>query len=130
MTFEESLEFEINTITELNAKVYPLNAPKGTKAPFFVYISSEGTYDKTLDGYLKTKWVPCELNVVHSKYNLMKALSKKVMDKVLTFQGRAIGTNGPHIQELSFGDESPDLYENEIDMYRKVINVKFYFKED
>lgn len=120
---------ELETITELKNKVFPLNAPEGTDAPYLVYISSEGQYDKSLDGFLDTKELGCELNILNVGYKNLKNLSKKVMDKLKSFEGRNIGTDGMYIQELTFDDDSPELYEDQVQFYRKIINFKISFRE-
>lgn len=129
MTFEEALRTELINITTLNNKVYPLNAPEGTVAPYIVYKSSEGLNDKSLNGFLESKEVSCELDVIHNSYANMKTLAKLIMDKLKSFEERTIGTAGPHIEELTFDDDCPELYESEINQYRKTINFKVSFKE-
>lgn len=129
MTFEEALRVELIKITELNNKVFPLNAKEGTEAPYLVYVSSEGQYDKSLGGFHNTKEVSVELNILHSKYSSMKALSKKVMDKLKTFEKRHLGETGPFIQELVFENDGVELYEAQVDLYRKKIDIRVYFEE-
>jgi Ribonuclease G/E len=60
----------------------------------------------------------------------MKALAKQVINKLKTFELRVIGINGPYIQELTFDDNSPELYESEIFLYRKIISFTVSFKEE
>ncbi|RSD21075.1 DUF3168 domain-containing protein [Mesobacillus subterraneus] len=126
MDFEEALTAELTMIEGLANKVFPLNAKEGTLPPYIVYLSSEGLQDKTFDGYLLFKEVECEINILHSTYREMKDLTKVVLGKILSFQGRTIGEGGPRIQNLSY--EKPfELYEKEIKQYRSVIDVKFKF---
>lgn len=127
MTFEESLANELEVI--LN-NIYPLNAPEGTKAPYVIYTSSEGKNVKCLNGFLNNKEVSCELDLIHNTYSDMKTLAKQVITKVKTFENRVIGTNGPFISELTFDDDSPELYEDQIKKYRKIISFKVNFKEE
>lgn len=133
MTFEEALVTEFETITELNGKVFPLNAQDAegnpVEAPYLIYVSSEGQYDKCLDGFLNMKEVSCELNILHKTYKNMKLLSRQVVAKLKSFEGRIIGVDGPMIQELVFENDSPELYEEQPELYRKVINFRVYFKE-
>lgn len=127
MSFEVALRQELLPIID---KIYPLTAPEGTLAPYLIYTSSEGIYDKALQGFLSTKEVSCELDILNTSYSSMKALSKLIMDKLKSFEGRVIGTSGPYIQELTFDDDSPELYESEVNLYRKIINIKVNFKEE
>ncbi|KQL54511.1 hypothetical protein AN964_14065 [Heyndrickxia shackletonii] len=126
MDFEEALRAELVTIDGLSNKVFPLNATEGTKPPYIIYVSSEGIQDKTLDGYQSNKEAPCEINIVHNSYENLKSMTKQVLDKIVSFEGRVIGKDGPFIQELSY-DKPIELYENEISAYRSVINFTVNF---
>jgi hypothetical protein len=120
--FEEALSFELETIDSLSNSVFFLNADEGTKAPYIVCVSSEGLEDKCLEGYLKSKKIDCEINILHSSYRSMKDLTKLVKAKLLSFQGRAIGNGGPFIQNVTY--EIPvEIYEKEVELYRSVIDL-------
>ncbi|MCP8969723.1 DUF3168 domain-containing protein [Ectobacillus ponti] len=127
MLFEEALRAELSALDGLNNKVFPLNATEGTAPPFVVYVSNNGVQDKTLSGYLSTREVECEINIIHGTYSSMKALSQQVLEKILSFQGRIIGgQNGILIRNVTY--HSPvELYESEILCYRSVLEVKFRF---
>lgn len=129
MTFEEALGKELEGIEGLSEKVFPLNAKEGTKAPYLIYVSSEGLYNKDLEGYQDTKEVSCEVNTLNTRYDNMKALGKAVFNKLKSFEGREIGIDGPYIQEVIFDDNCPEVYEEQVKLYRKIINVRFYYKE-
>lgn len=121
MNFEEALRVELGTINGLANKVFPLYAPEGEKAPFVVYVPSEGVQGKSLQGYLSSKEVECEVNILQDSYSSLKALVKPVLEKLITFQGRVIGGEyGPFIQDLTY--EPPvEVYEKEVSLYRCVI---------
>lgn len=113
MTFEEALRAELSTITGLNKKVLPLHAKEGMKAPYIVYVSSEGLQDKTLNGYRQSKEIDCEINILHNTYSDMKALTKLVLEKVLSFQNRYINNYGELVKDVHY--EKPiEIYENEV----------------
>jgi hypothetical protein len=126
MNFEEALRAELGTLTELSNKVFPLNADEGTKAPYVVYISSEGVQVKTLQGYMGNKEVDCEINILHDSYANMKALTKEVLAKIISFQGRSIGDlfskDGPFIQNVTYS-KPVEIYEKEVSLYRSVIDI-------
>lgn len=127
MTLEDALRAELITIDNLYEKVFPLNAPKGVKTPYLFYVSSEGRNSKDLNGFLDDITVSVEFNIVHDNYDDMKTLARAVTNKLKTFEGRQIGGTGPHIQEIVFEDDSPEIYEAQADKYRKVISAKLYF---
>lgn len=132
MYFEEALRAELNAIDDLTDKVFPLNATEGTKAPYLIYVSSEGVQDKSLQGYLSNKEVDCEINILHESYAGMKDLTKSVLSKILTFQGRSIGgigtlqKGGIFIQNVTY-EKPVEIYEQEVDLYRSVTEFKFRF---
>lgn len=127
MTLEEALRIELMTIEGLNNKVHFLGGTEGIVAPYLIIISSEGKYDKSLDGFLNSKSVPVEFNIINDKYSNMKSLSKLVMDKLKSFEGRKIATTGPYIQQLEFQGSGTEIYEKTVNLYRKVISTTIYF---
>ncbi|SDM17419.1 DUF3168 domain-containing protein [Bacillus sp. OK048] len=126
MDFEEALRAELGTIAGLTNKVFPLNATEGTKAPYIIYVSSEGVQDKSLLGYLSSKEVDCEINIVQASYGSMKSLTKLVISQIISFIGRNIGENGPFIQNVTY-HKPVELYEQEVNLYRCVIDCNFKF---
>jgi acetylglutamate synthase len=113
MNFEEALESELTSIAGLEDTVYPMSAPEGIKPPFVIYVSSDGLQDKTLDGYLNSKEIECEIHVVHTSYSKMKALTKEVLSKLQTFYGRSIGTDGPFVKSFDY-DKPTEGHEKEL----------------
>ena len=131
MDFEPALVQELKTITALGGRIYPLFAPEATKhngVPYLVYASSEGVRDKTLGGYLKSKEVRGELNIVAARYGDMKAITKQVIDLLVSMEQRQIGTDGPFIQELIY-QQPVEMYEPQPDLHRCVIEFSSYFDE-
>ena len=130
MTFEEALRTELITIEELNEKVFPLTAPEGTEAPYLIYVSSRGRYDKSLEGFQKSKSVSVEINVIHDRASKMRALARQVKALVMSMEKRRIANEGPYIEEIVFENEGTELYEHEVDLYRCVFDLTFYFEEE
>ena len=130
MDFESALEAEMSSVAELGGRIYPLHeATKKNGVPYLIYASSEGLLDKSLDGFLKSKEVRGELNVVAARYGDMKAITKKVIALLIAFEGRQIGTNGPFIEELTY--QMPiELYEEQPALHRCMIEFQVYFGEE
>jgi hypothetical protein len=103
MNFEEALYIELNAITALNGNIFPLNADTDTKPPYLVYVSSEGEQERTLDGYVISKEVKCELHILNDTYFGLKDLTKQVISLIDTFQRRTIGgAGGVYIQSATY----------------------------
>ena len=130
MTFEAALRTELMTITSLNNKVFPMRAPEGTEAPYLIYLTSPGEYDKSFDGWHKSKSVAAELNILHNSTTKLRALTREVMALVMTFEGKALGGTGPVVDEIVFEGDSVEMYEPQADLYRKVINMRIYYEEE
>lgn len=130
MTFEAALRSELVTISGLSNKVFPIRAPEGTEAPYLIYTTTLGDYDKSLEGWHKSKGVTVELNVIHDRAAAVRALSREVQALVMGFEGRQLASTGPLVDEIIFEGEGVELYEAQVDLYRKVISFKTCFKEE
>lgn len=129
MNFEAALSAELESVTGLSRKVYGLTGVEvvtAPAAPYLIFVSSEGLQEKAFEGYLALKEVDFELNILHSTYSNMKALTAAVLAKVISFQSRVIGTNGPFIQDITY-EKPVELYESEVKMYRSNIMAKAIF---
>lgn len=131
MRFEPALVQELKSITALGGRVYPLFAPEAVKkngVPYLIYASSEGLRDKSLDGYMRSREVRGELNIITERYSDLKAITKKVVALLIGFEGRQIGSDGPYIEEVTY--QMPvEIYEAQPDLHRCVIEFQVYFGE-
>jgi hypothetical protein len=123
MNFEEALRDELSQINGLTNKVFPLQAPEETKAPYAIYVSSDSVLDKSFEGYSDSGVISCEINILQNSYSGLKRLSKDVIGKIVSFQGRELGTSGPFIKDITY-QTSPEIYEKEVALYRSVIDIK------
>ncbi|WNF31638.1 hypothetical protein RI196_09975 [Aeribacillus composti] len=126
---EKALRYELNQIPEITNKIYPTNAPEGKESPYLVYILSRYEQTKTLTEIKNNIESSYLLNVLASSYAQMKELTKKVKEKVLTFYQRNIGTEGIFIADLTVNNIS-ETYESELGMYRGIVDITFWYKEE
>lgn len=126
MDFEQALRAELITLTNLSNKVYPLFAPEGTIPPFVVYQKIRTDYVKTMDGTqtIRDGWY--EFDLLATTYSDLQTKYVALVDKLKSFVGRSIGTDGPFIQNVTV-ENVVELYENQIDWHRMNVEVKFYF---
>lgn len=125
MYFEESLRIELMAIEGLENKVYPLTASEGTNPPYVVYTSSEGVFEKTLDGgYITgTKEIECEIHILTGSYSNLKTLSREVITKITSFQGRVIGgLDGVRIVDVEY-DNPHEEYIEDLQEYLCVLTL-------
>lgn len=125
---EKALRNELNKIPEITNKVYPMNAPKGKKTPYLVYISYSKPM-KDLDGTKSDINSDILLNVFSESYSEMKNLTKKVKKLIETFPYRNIGEHGPYIDDLTI-ERTTETYESELELYRGIIPFNICYKEE
>ena len=111
---ESDIVAAIETVDGLIGKVYPLNAPENGVLPYVVYVSSGSTEDDSLAGWIGSYDTDMEINVLHRSYKAMKLLSKSVVQALKRLSAGAV-----YIEE-----NQPELYEPELEAYRKIINLK------
>jgi len=130
VTFEEALTAELKTIVALNGRVFPLEAPEepfDLTSPYLIFGSSEGIRTKDLStGYQAGKSVQGELNVMAPRYADMKSIMNSVIDKIISFQSREIGVDGPFVQEVTYR-EPVEMFEDKPKLYRSVVEFEVYF---
>lgn len=131
--FEAALRQEIvDAVPALGGRVYPLFAPEAVKkngVPYLIYGSSEGLRDKSLDGYMESKEVRGELNVIADRYADMKAITRQVVALLIGFEGRRIGADGPFIEAVEY--QMPvEMYESQPDLHRCVVEFSVFHKEE
>lgn len=126
INFEQALTEELKTITN---RVYPYKAPEKVENPYIIYTSSEGLRDKSItEGYLNSKRVSAEINVIASKYSIFKETIKQTIDLLVNMEKRIIGTNGVFIDELVY-EQPVELYEANANVYRCAIEIRAYMRE-
>jgi hypothetical protein len=123
MDFEQALVYELNQITGLKDKVFPLGAKEGTEPPFVIYISSDGEGTYTLNGLIDDTQIECELHIIGKNYEEMKQFGLAVMEKVQAFFGRRIGIDGPLIK--SFDYSAPlEMHIEELNFERMAFDIQ------
>lgn len=127
MDFEQALRAELVTITNLQNKVFPLNAPEGTSTPFLIYQKTNTAIIKTMDGTSYTRNALYEIDLIARTYSDLQTLMVAVKNKLISFQGRTIGTNGSYIQNVTI-ENIVELYEPQPLYYRLNLEARFYFE--
>jgi hypothetical protein len=121
MNFEEALKNELNSISNLTNKVFPLTAIEGVKTPYLVYISNEGVPEKCLSGYFGPKEVNGELHILNDSYSGLKDITKQVISTIESFQNRIIGgAGGVFIQDVSY-EKPTEQYIDQLFQYLSII---------
>ncbi|MCJ8008118.1 hypothetical protein ACFFF5_17805 [Lederbergia wuyishanensis] len=125
---EKALRYEINKIPELKNRIYPTNAPEGERAPFLVYQKSRFQQTKTFEGIQNHTEAGYLLNILCSSYSQLQDLSIKLRKQLDTLPLRNIGNEGIYIQDMTVNNQA-ETYENELQLYRGIFDVTFYYEE-
>lgn len=121
--FDVSLKEELQTISGLSNRVFPVNAPENFPAPYIVYLTAEQHY-KTLDGFIPSGRINAEINLICKTPSELKTLSRGVIIRLQSFLMRSIGVSEPvYIQDVEFVTEPSEIYEQEIKAYRSVFEI-------
>jgi hypothetical protein len=112
MSFEKALVEEIEKVIP---NVFPLVAPEGTPTPYCVYVSSYGEREYTLSGYIASREIEVEIHVVGKTYAEMKPYMNGIIDKLITFEGKKMGTAQLSVQSVQYDKphemSDPETYE-------------------
>ncbi len=125
MDFEQALCEELSIITGIT--VWPLNPPEGQSAPYMTYETGDRAEIKTHDGFGDSGPLECTVDIYAITYPEIKTFSASVEGKIKTFMHRSIGTGGPYIQNVTFEDLFPEMYEPNVDLYRKSITFTVFY---
>jgi hypothetical protein len=123
MNFEESLVYELSSIEGLSKKIFPLSAVAGVETPFLVYVSSEGEEDRTLNGFIGSKQITCEIHIIANSYSELKRITRSVIEKIKTFWGRQIGVNGVYIKSVAY-DPPVETVDEELNLRRSAFDLR------
>jgi virulence-associated protein VapD len=126
---DRALRFELNKIQKINNKIFPTHAPEGKLSPFLVYIKSNFKQKKTLEGTTNTTEVSYLLNTFSSSYAELQDLTNEVKTQLLTFPFRTIGQGEIYIQDMTIHNIA-DTFENELGLYRSIIDIQFFYEEE
>lgn len=126
MNFEEALCAELQAIAGLEGKVFPQNALEGVEPPLIVYISSDGEKVQTLDGYSDLTELNFEVFVLARTYEELKGYSKAALDRVKSFFGRNIGTDGPKIKSVTHIEPNED-FQKDLNYHKSSFSARVRF---
>lgn len=128
LDFEQGLRNELQTISGLNKKVFPMSAPEGVKPSFVVYNKSNTEILKTMDGILKTRSGVYDIDILADTYAQLQIVFKAVKDKLNSFVGRNL-TSSVFVQNVTY-ENLIELYEEEVKWYRISMEIRFYYNEE
>lgn len=128
MDFEQALKSELCSIASISNKIFPMYAPESTPTPFVIYHKSRVDLIKTLDGTSKTRDGNYSIDIIANNYADLQNAFLSVKNKLVSFELRNIGTNGPFIQMITI-DTITELFEDVPKLYRANIEFRAFYTE-
>ncbi len=140
MSPEFALVAALETAPELRDRVTPMQPPKSAAAPFAFYIPSSDSEDECLDGSSGLQHFSATLHLVAGTFRKLQMLSALSKAAVLGMRGAVYRTpegvedGGPTgavlIEYTEMTQSSPDLYEAEVGLYRRVYTVRVDYQTE
>ena len=121
MTLDECIYNELKNILPL----YPLDAKPSNTDDYGIYSTVTDDEEKTLSGYIGLITEEKEIDIMSKSYSQVKSIYKQLKDKIKTFQSNNIGV---FVQDITFGEGSFELWEDQIGMYRKILNFSITYQ--
>lgn len=130
MNLQKALEEELSSLAGFEDKVFPIVAPSDDDepitVPYILYEAGYGVDFKALGGFLELRTVDCELNVITGTYTSLKTNVAAIIERLKSFERRAIGSDALFIHELTY-EQPVELYEELPKLFRCVIEFKVNF---
>ena len=130
MSLQKALEEELSSLAGFEDKVFPVVAPSDDDepitAPYILYEAGYGVEEKALGGFLALREVECELNVMTATYTSLKTNVAAIIERLKSFERRAIGSDALFISELTY-EKPVETYEPLPKLYRCIIEFKVHY---
>lgn len=118
-------EAKLETVTELAGQIYPATSKEHKKAPFLLYYQTAGEERDSLGGWLGDRSDEYAFNILAATYKAMKDLTRKVETALKALQQTT--ADGLFIQAVYIDENAPELWEDQPELFRKIVNVRFTY---
>lgn len=138
----------LEQLGELRGKVYPSGALQNAAAPFSFYEQIAEDEEEALDGYTGLMISRFRIHVVASNYSALCKLSRKVRVQLQRLQGSApargdaavagVAAAGKALpgadaaqmllEQVTVRQSSPDLWERDVGLYRRVYELELHWQ--
>lgn len=125
---EDAIVGALSPLPGLAGKVFPLEGLKNASAPFVFYLQAESGETAALDGLTGLLSASFEVNCVSRSYAELKALADKVRPALQALQGTEL--EGLSIQRAKVRQASPDIKEQEVQLFRRMYILELDYQEE
>lgn len=140
MSPEFALVAALETVPELRNGINPMQPKKDRQPPFAFYSPTADTEEQLLDGPSELQSFSATLHLVAASYRRLLLICSLVKQAVLEMRGtiyrtpaedEAVGLKGAVLIEYTEMDQSsPDLYEAEVGLYRRMYTVRLDYQTE
>jgi hypothetical protein len=124
MALKEGLTAALEVVIG-TGKVHPLRADEDEKPPYAVYLQASRNEYQSLNGYEGLTKNEYEISVFHKSHSALCTIADSAVTALKALLGTMCG--GVFIQDIVVDENSPELYEPEVKLYRKIINLKIMY---
>lgn len=118
---------QLESITAITGKIFPVDAPESQKMPYVTYALENSDEKKSHEGYRGLFIDTFAFDIISKRADEVKTITKAIRDKLKSIEKTNIGV---YIQEVTIDSASPELKEYEIQAIRKILTVKISYQED
>ena len=120
-------------------KVAALQPKKDWRAPFVFYIPTEDSEERDLDGPCGLQHFAATLHCVGGTHRGMQLLCQRCKKALREMRGAVYRTPADEdedprgavlIEDLAVEQSSPDLYEAEVGLYRRIYTVRIHYQTE
>lgn len=140
MSPEFALVAALETVPALKGRVSAMQPPKAAKATFAFYIPTTDEEDQALDGPTGLQHFTATVHLVAATHRNLQLVSSLAKQAVLEMRGavyrtpeedEAAGLKGAVLVEYTEMEQSsPDLYEEEVGLYRRMYTVRLDYQTE
>ncbi len=140
MSPEFALAAAMEAAPSLAGKVSAMQPKKDAAPPFAFYVPTEDREEETLDGPSGLQRFSASLHIVAAGHRSLQLVAAQVKQAVTGMRGRvyrtpaedeAAGLKGAVLIEYAeLAQSSPDLYEAEVGLYRRMYHVRLDYQTE
>lgn len=128
MDIEQSICYELGTITGFANKVFPNASKQGTVTPYCVYVLTNTTREQELTGHNGLVEARFDIYILENGYSKLKSSMALFINKLKTLNNSNIGIDGVFLQQLDIENEY-ETYQPNVDLYQGTIEIVAYYQE-
>lgn len=128
MTLEKAIITALEWVERIKGKVYPMEVLKNATVPFVFYRQTTGDEEDDLAGSTELNSATFEIHCVDGSYASLVSLAGSVIAALKSLRGDKY--DGLLIERVKVRQTSPDLYEREVNMMRRVYSLQIDYQEE